>query len=74
MTLNVSTGRSVSVNSLYEIIKKAAGCKDEPLYGPPRPGDIRDSLLSCKKAEWALGWTAGTELEQGIKNTLEHNG
>lgn len=73
MTLNVGTGCSVTVNALFEIIKKAADYKGPALYGPPRPGDIRDSRMDCKRAARNLGWTAGTGLEQGIKNTLENN-
>ncbi|MFZ5648378.1 MAG: NAD-dependent epimerase/dehydratase family protein [Bacillota bacterium] len=71
MVLNVSTGRPVTVNRLFEIIKKAAGYSGGPRYGPRRPGDIRDSCLDSSRAASVLGWTAGTDLEKGIKNTLQ---
>lgn len=71
MTLNVSTGRSVTVSKLFEIIKMASNYKGDPGYGPTRPGDIRDSCLDSSRAALALGWTAKTGLEQGIKKTIE---
>lgn len=70
--LNISTGRPVTVNRLYEIIKKAAGCIDDPVYTEPRPGDIRDSRLDCSAAVSVLGWKAAVELEQGIQITMDY--
>lgn len=72
MVFNISTGRPVTVNRLFEIMKEAAGYPGNPLYGTPRPGDIRDSCLDSSGAAGALDWTPGIELERGIKNTFEH--
>ncbi|MFZ5634575.1 MAG: NAD-dependent epimerase/dehydratase family protein [Bacillota bacterium] len=71
MTFNIGTGRPVTVNRLFDILKEVAGCSGSPLYGSPRPGDIRDSWLDCGRAESVLGWTAGVDLEQGLRYTFE---
>lgn len=71
MAFNIGTGRPVTVNRLFQILKNATGYSGRPLYGPPRPGDIRDSWLEDSRAGEALGWTARLDLEQGIKYTLE---
>jgi UDP-glucose 4-epimerase len=71
MAFNIGTGRPVTVNRLFEILKEAAGYSGRPLYGPPRPGDIRDSWLEDSRTGEALGWTAGINLELGIKYILD---
>lgn len=71
MVLNVSTGARLSVNSLFEAIKKAAGSPLDPVYCPPRPGDIAHSCLSNKRAAEALGWRPVYSLKEGIRETVE---
>jgi len=71
MVINVSTNHPVTVNRLFEIIAAECGYGGGPAYGPPRPGDIRDSRLDCAAAAAALGWQAGISLEQGIRDTVE---
>ncbi len=71
MTFNIGTGRPTTVNRLFEIIKEAAGYDGEPLYLPPRSGDVRHSWLADARAEEVLGWAAGLDLDRGIKQTLD---
>ncbi len=71
MTFNVSTGGGLSVNRLFEVIKKAAGSGQKPEYLPARPGDITHSYLSNEKAREFLGWAPRRSLEEGLGETLE---
>ena len=52
---NVGTGRAVSIKELAAIVMRLAGLSGEPLYAPPRPGDIEHSAADVTKAR-ALGW------------------
>ena len=49
--INVASGKKLSINRLYEIIK-ATLCSDlEPKYLPERPGDIKHSLADISNME-----------------------
>jgi UDP-glucose 4-epimerase len=63
---NVGTGRSVSIRELAIIVMQLAGLGGEPLYGPPRPGDIKHSAADVSKAR-ALGWEPSVPLEEGLR-------
>jgi len=69
--LNIGTGRGTSVNELFEMLKGITGYDREPTYGPPRPGDLRKSILDPSKAKEILGWEPKTALEEGLKKTVE---
>lgn len=69
---NVAGGRRISILELYRLIAQALGRTDvAPLHGPPRPGDVRDSLASVERAEQVLGWRPEVSLAAGIERTVE---
>jgi UDP-glucose 4-epimerase len=63
---NLGTGRTVSIRELATIVMRLAGLGGEPLYGPPRPGDIRHSAADVTKAK-LLGWQPQMPLEEGLR-------
>lgn len=63
---NVGTGRAVSIRELAAIVMRLAGLGGEPLYGPPRPGDIKYSAADVTKAK-LLGWRPQIPLEEGLR-------
>ncbi|MGB1712383.1 MAG: NAD-dependent epimerase/dehydratase family protein [Miltoncostaeaceae bacterium] len=65
-TLNVGTGREVSVLDLVRLL--GAG---EPEFAPARPGEIQRSCLDPAAARAALGWSARTAVEDGLPRTRE---
>ena len=67
---NIGTGSRITVNTLWDSFCRAAGRRLEPVYAPPRPGDILHSSLAPEKARCALAWQAETVLEKGIEDTL----
>lgn len=71
MILNVSTGAGLSVNSLFNSLKKITGSRFAPVYCPPRPGDITHSYLANEKAREALEWRPLYNLEEGLRETVE---
>jgi UDP-glucose 4-epimerase len=68
--LNIGTGKGTSVTELLEALQKVSGQQTKPRYRPPRPGDIRHSVLDPAKARAALSWAARYSLAEGLKQTL----
>jgi UDP-glucose 4-epimerase len=67
---NIGTGRPTATLDLWEELCRAAGGGAEPGFGPPRPGDLRRSLLDSDLARRELGWRPTVELAQGAALTL----
>lgn len=67
--LNISTGRAVSINQVYEILKNIYGCSLIPGYKPWKEGDILHSILDNSKARSQLLWYPRTSLIEGLKKT-----
>lgn len=68
---NVSTGISTTVNSLFESLRKSLGVEINATYGPPRPGDVRHSLLAPDRANKELNWKAEVGIDEGMGRTVE---
>ena len=58
-----------SVLDLHRLCAAAAGVDREPELGPPRAGDLRDSVLDPGRAERELGWSPAHSLAQGLAET-----
>lgn len=69
---NIACGERISVNKLWYDLQDAAQSKLEPLYGPPRLGDVRDSLANISKAETLLGYKPQYTVAEGLKVTWDY--
>jgi nucleoside-diphosphate-sugar epimerase len=69
--INVATGGRISLNQLFDVVKKLTGAKVEPLYAETRAGDVRDSQADIGKAKRLLGYEPIVSLEQGLEKTVE---
>jgi UDP-glucose 4-epimerase len=67
---NIGTGERTSVNQLARALASATGYAHEPVYAPERPGELRHSAVSIRKAATGLGWKPWTTLEEGLAATL----
>ena len=68
---NIGTNKPTTVKQLFVAICKAMGLPADPVYGPPRDGDVQANYLSYALAKKELGWEPKVGLDQGIKNTVE---
>ena len=68
---NIGTGRGTSVNQLFACLQKITGFTFQVNYGPPRPGDLRKSILDCQMAREYLNWKADFDITDGLKKTVE---
>ncbi len=68
---NVGTGERTSVNQLYRALAAATSYPHEPVHAPERPGELRHSSVSIRRAAIGLGWKPWTTLEEGLAATLQ---
>lgn len=69
--INVATQARISLNQLLDGIKQIVGSQVEPIYGPPRAGDVRDSQADIRKAERLLGYKPIVTFEEGLRRTVD---
>ncbi len=68
---NVACGERISVNYLWESLNEAAGSNIEAIHGPPRQGDVRDSLADISKANRLLNYSPQYSVKAGLKLTWD---
>lgn len=68
---NVACGERHTLNETYKILAELTGFTKPPLYGPPRTGDIQDSLADISAAREAFGYQPLVRFEEGLRRTVE---
>ncbi len=68
---NVAYGERISLNMLWENLKSISGIDITATYGPPRKGDVRDSLANIDKARKLLEYNPLFSVKQGLQLTWE---
>jgi len=68
---NAGNGGRVTLNQAWETLQKIEGVRIAPVYGPPRPGDVRDSQADTTRAVAELGHAPRYSFEEGLRLTLE---
>ena len=68
---NVAYGERISLNTLWENLKSISGIDITATYGPPRKGDVRDSLANIDKARKLLEYNPLFSVKQGLQLTWE---
>lgn len=63
---NIGTGRGTTVRELVDLVGRAAGTAMDPIYADARAGEVRHSTLKADNALRDLGWSARTDLADGI--------
>jgi nucleoside-diphosphate-sugar epimerase len=69
-SINVATAGRISLNQLLQTLQEIIGTSVEPIYGPPREGDVRDSQASIAKAERLLGYRPLVPFDEGLRRTV----
>ncbi|MFZ1157697.1 MAG: SDR family oxidoreductase [Candidatus Sulfotelmatobacter sp.] len=68
---NVATGRRVTLNETFQLLRNMTSYKGQPNYGPERGGDIKHSLADISQAEKYLGYKPKVDFEAGLLRTVE---
>ena len=69
-TVNAGTGHELSIKELAELVAEVVGYTGHILWDTTRPNGTPRKLLDVNKAK-SLGWTAKTELKDGIRMAYE---
>ncbi len=68
---NVGSSTRITINRLVELMIDASGIHPAVEYGPPRKGDVRDSLADVSAAKKAIGFNPTVKLEEGLKEYMD---
>jgi len=63
---NLGSGSRISINRLVHLLCQATGVSPRAHYGPPRKGDVRDSLADITAARVAFGYEPTVQLGEGL--------
>src|SRR5215207_785322 len=66
--INVATGGRISLNQLFDEMRKLVGATITPVYEESRKGDVRDSQADITKARALLGYEPIVSFEDGLRN------
>lgn len=68
---NAGNGGRVTLKQAWDLLQQIEGVTIPARYGPPRPGDVRDSQADTEAARRDLGHAPEFTFEQGLRATLE---
>ncbi len=68
---NIGAGGREFLIDVYHHLTDALGMDVEPIFGPPRKGDIRDSNADISKARKNLGYDPSYDFKAGIELAIE---
>lgn len=67
---NIACHKQTSLIELAEIIMDSIGVRCTPVFEPPRPADVRDSLADIDSAKSAFGYSPQYTITQGLQETI----
>ena len=68
---NAGNGNRYTLNQTWALLQQIEGVQLPARYGPPRPGDVRDSQADTSAAARELGHQPRFSFEEGLRLTLE---
>jgi len=69
---NLAGGRSITLLELLRLINLQLGTKVEPIFQPPRTGDVRDSMADINEARRLLKFEPSVSFEEGLRITVDY--
>jgi UDP-glucose 4-epimerase len=69
--VNISTGREISINETFSLLKKVTGSRLSEKHGPALPGEQLRSVLSYEQAKQHISWSPTISFEEGLKETVD---
>lgn len=68
---NIACGERHTLNETYRVLARLLDFHQDPVYGPPRTGDVRDSLADISAARDAFGYQPLVGFEEGLRRTVQ---
>lgn len=69
-TFNIGTGTSITVQDLFITVRELLQANIEPIYQPPRAGDVPFSQANIQKAQQVLGYKPIVSFRDGLIKTI----
>lgn len=70
--VNVATGRHTTLLDLIAAVNAALGTSVEPVFAPPREGDVRESLADITLARTLLGYEPQVPFAEGLRRSIDY--
>ncbi|MGI8907783.1 MAG: SDR family oxidoreductase [Candidatus Sumerlaeaceae bacterium] len=70
--MNVACGRSYSLLDLLAEINAILGTEIQPIFAPPRKGDVKHSLADISRAQKSIGYEVTVGFHEGLRRTVEY--
>jgi nucleoside-diphosphate-sugar epimerase len=68
--MNLATGKRITLNQTFNILKGLTGYKGNPAYEDARAGDIKESLADITRACNLLGYEPTVDFSEGLRRTV----
>ena len=68
---NIGNGGATTVLDLIRDLNDLLGKNIQPVFGPPRPGDVRHSQADISRACRELGYDPSVTFREGLQKTLD---
>jgi UDP-N-acetylglucosamine 4-epimerase len=68
---NIAFGERINLQELWVKINDMLGKSIDPVFGPPRAGDVQDSLADISKAKRVFGYQPEYDLNEGLKESVD---
>ncbi len=68
--VNISAATSVTVNQVVNEVRSLLGKDIEPVYAPPRPGDIKHSLADVSLARKLMNYEPQVDFADGLARAI----
>jgi nucleoside-diphosphate-sugar epimerase len=70
-TVNVGCGQAIDLNAMVRVFNQMLGTKFEPVYAPPREGDVMHSLADISATRALIGYEPQVMFEEGLRQTVD---
>jgi len=69
--VNIGCGKALDLNQMVAIFNEILGTDFQPIYEPPRPGDVMHSLADIAAARDLLGYEPTGSFADGLRKTID---
>ncbi|MBX3358606.1 MAG: NAD-dependent epimerase/dehydratase family protein [Phycisphaeraceae bacterium] len=67
---NIGTGHRTTLLTVLEVMSQLMGVKADPVFAPPRAGDVRDSVADISLARDMLAYEPVVGFEEGLQHLV----